>query len=288
MTTKTHTIRALKQWVCRAGLFGSVGFLLVTIVAPAAVFAAGAISQGYKTTSTNVSKGTLLSLVSSGSTTVEPANSTTNVAKLVGIAADKPLVELSNGAASDTRVVVSGSTEALVSDMNGTVNAGDKITASPVSGIGMKSVQAAEVVGTAQASLSSVSLVNQTVTGTDGKTQTIKVGLLPIAVNVTYYSAATQQGIVAAFVPPFLQSLANGIAGRQVSPLRVLLAAIALLLGFGAVTVMLYTSIRSGVISIGRNPLAQAALRKSLVDVVVAAIGLLVITTVIVYVALII
>lgn len=271
----------------RAAWFGAAAFLVATVAFPAVVIAAGAISQGYKTTSTNISKGTLLSLVSSGSTTVEPAN-TTNVSKLVGIAADKPLVELSNGTTSDTRVVVSGSTEALVSDMNGTINAGDKITASPVSGIGMKSVQAAEVVGTAQANLSSVPLVNQTVTGTDGKTETIKVGLLPIAVNVTYYSAAVQQGIVAAFVPPFLQSLANGIAGRQVSPLRVLLAAIALLLGFGAVTVMLYTSIRSGVISIGRNPLAQAALRKSLVDVVIAAIGLLVITTAIVYIALVI
>ncbi|HSW92631.1 MAG TPA: hypothetical protein VLH14_01970, partial [Patescibacteria group bacterium] len=189
---------------------------------------------------------------------------------------------------TDTRVVVNGSTEALVSDMNGSVKAGDKITASPVSGIGMKSIQAAEVVGTAQANLDSVTLVTQKVSGTDGQEQTVKVGLLPVAVNVTYYSAATQQGIVAAFVPPFLQALANGIAGRQVSPLRVLLAAIALLLGFGAVSIMLYTSIRSGVISIGRNPLAQGALRKSLVDVVVAAIGLLVITTVIVYVALVI
>jgi len=288
MATITHTFRAFRRRVHRAAWFGAAAFLVATVAFPAVVIAAGAISQGYKTTSTNISKGTLLSLVSSGSTTVEPANSTTNVSRLVGIAADKPLVELSNGTTSDTRVVVSGSTEALVSDMNGTINAGDKITASPVSGIGMKSVQAAEVVGTAQANLSSVPLVNQTVTGTDGKTETIKVGLLPIAVNVTYYSAAVQQGIVAAFVPPFLQSLANGIAGRQVSPLRVLLAAIALLLGFGAVTVMLYTSIRSGVISIGRNPLAQAALRKSLVDVVIAAIGLLVITTAIVYIALVI
>jgi len=287
MATITHTFRVFRRRVHRAAWFGAAAFLVATVAFPAVVIAAGAISQGYKTTSTNISKGTLLSLVSSGSTTVEPAN-TTNVSKLVGIAADKPLVELSNGTTSDTRVVVSGSTEALVSDMNGTINAGDKITASPVSGIGMKSVQAAEVVGTAQANLSSVPLVNQTVTGTDGKTETIKVGLLPIAVNVTYYSAAVQQGIVAAFVPPFLQSLANGIAGRQVSPLRVLLAAIALLLGFGAVTVMLYTSIRSGVISIGRNPLAQAALRKSLVDVVIAAIGLLVITTAIVYIALVI
>ena len=266
-----------KPWIYSAAVSLAVGM-------PSVVLAAGAISQGYKTSSSNVSKGALLSLVSDNSSSVEPANSTTNITKLVGIAADKPLIELSGGGQSNTQVVVSGSTEALVSNLNGPVSPGDKITASPVSGVGMKAVEAAEIVGTARAGLDSVKTVTQSVTNKNGQKQDVEVGLLPISVNVSYYSAAASQGTFASFVPPFLQSIANTVAGRQVSPLRVLLGATALLLGFAAVIVILYTSIRNGLISLGRNPLAQGALRRGLVDVIVAAVGLLIVTTVLVYI----
>jgi hypothetical protein len=284
------TVSILSGVARRAALLTGAAVILSLqlVIAPVASAASGAISQGYKTTSNNVTKGALVSLWSSGSTTVVPANSTTNLTKLVGIAADKPLVELSNGSEADTRVVVSGTTEALVSDINGAVKAGDKITASPVSGIGMKAVSAAEIIGTAQADLSSVSTVDQPVDDKDGKKQTIKVGMVPVAVSVAYYSASSSQGGVSSFVPPFLQSIANTVAGRQVSPLRVLLAATTLLLGFVAVIVILQTSIRNGLISIGRNPLAQGALRKGLADIIIMAVGLLVVTAVVVYVAIVI
>jgi hypothetical protein len=110
------------------------------------------------------------------------------------------------------------------------------------------------------------------------------VGLLPLAVNTTYYTSSSPQGTVSAFIPPFLQDIANAITGRQVSPLRVLLGASALLLGFITAIIMLYVAIRNGMTSIGRNPLAEGALRKGLVDVIVAAIGVLVIAIVIVYI----
>jgi hypothetical protein len=276
----TLSITSLQRAVRKIGLFS--GFLLLCV--PTLVNATGAISQGYKTKSTEVTKGALLSLVSSGSTEVEPANSG-NVNSLVGIAADKPLVELSTSG-QNTQVVVNGSTEALVSNINGDIKAGDKITASPVSGIGMKALEATEIVGSAQAGLDSVTTVSRTITDKDGKSETIKVGLLPIAINITHYSVPASQGTIASFVPPFLQSVANTIAGRQVTPIRVLLGATALLLGFIAIIVILSTAIRNGLISLGRNPLAQGALRKGLVDVIIAAIGLLVVTTVVVYVVL--
>lgn len=266
-------------------------FLLLVIAhslgTAAALSPTAAISQTYETTNTNITQGALVSLATSGSSTVIPANST-NVARLVGITASHPLVELSGngtskGSVSTLQVVVSGTAQALVSDVNGPVTVGDKITASPVSGVGMRAVDSAEIVGTAQADLSTATSVQKTVAGTDGKSVTIHIGLLPIAVGVAYYSATTSSGTVSSFVPPFLQTIANSLTGKQVSPIRVLIGATALLLGFIAVTVMLYTSIKSGVISIGRNPLAEGALRKGLVDVIIAAIGVLIITLVLVY-----
>jgi hypothetical protein len=256
------------------------------ILGPAAcTVAAGAIAQGFETHTTDISPGTLLGLVASTQDTVEPA-SQAKAAQLVGVAGDKPLIELSgNNSKSTVQVVVSGTTPALVSDINGPVKAGDKITASPVSGIGMKATDPTEVVGTAQTDLGSVTTGNKTVTGQDGSSQTIKVGLVPVAVNVAYYSTASSSP-ASSLVPPLLQTIANTVTGRQVSPIRVLLGTAALLFGFITITVMLYISVRSGITSIGRNPLAEGALRKGFFDVFIAAFGVLSITVVLVYVIL--
>jgi hypothetical protein len=149
--------------------------------------------------------------------------------------------------------------------------------------VGMKAMQSGEIVGTAQKALGSVSSVKQQVTGADGKQETVNVGLLPIAVNVVYFSTNSASGSAAAFVPPFLQSVANAVTGKQVPPLRVLLGGLALLLGFIGATAMLIISIKSGMISIGRNPLAEKALRRGLFDVIIAAMGVLTATVVVVY-----
>lgn len=255
----------------------------LSVSAPVLAASTGAISQDYVTTTTGITAGELLSLSSAGSSTVEPANSTTNVSRLIGVAADKPLLELSGKGNSSVQVVVGGTSSALVSDINGTVKIGDKITASPVSGVGMKAINSTEVVGIAQADLDSVPTTTRSVAGTNGKNVSIKIGMLPIAVVVEYYSVTAAAGTASSFVPPFLQSIANQLTGKQVSPLRVLFGAVLLIMGFAAVTFMLYVAIRSGIISIGRNPLAERALRKGLVDVIIAALGVLTVTAVIVY-----
>lgn len=264
---------------------GALLFLVMQLAQPVSVLAAsnGAISQDYQTNTTGITPGELLSLSSSSSSAVEPANSTSNVSSLIGVAADKPLLELSGKGKSSVQVVVGGTSSALVSDINGPVNVGDKITASPVSGVGMKAINSTEVVGIAQANLASVQTVTRSVVGKDGKSVNIKIGQLPIAVVVEYYSMSAATGTASSFVPPFMQAIANQLTGKQVSPLRVLFGMILLIMGFAAVTFMLYVAIRSGIISIGRNPLAEGALRKGLVDVIIAALGILVVTAVVVY-----
>jgi len=247
-----------------------------------ATAASGAISQSYQTDTTDITSGALVGLTAAKSGLVSPV-SNSNATTLVGIATSKPLVELSATKQRSVQVAVSGTVDALVSDANGPVNSGDKITASPINGIGMKATTASEIVGTAQASLSSVKTVIKAFATTNGQKVSVKVGLLPVTVAVSYYSASASEGTIASILPPFLQSIANTLTGKQVSPLRVLLGTCALLLGFVAVTVMLYVAIRSQLISIGRNPLAESAIRKGLVDAIVAAIGVLLITVGVVY-----
>jgi len=243
--------------------------------------AAGSIAQDYRTTDTSIQPGTLISLLS-GNLVVPASTAKTD---LVGVATNQPAVTISDSTSNNIHVAVSGSALALVSDVNGTIKSGDPITVSPFSGIGMKATDPSIIVGISQANLQSTQLTTQKVTDKYGKTATIHVGALPLTVGVTYYTAANQ-GALSAFVPTFLQNLANNISGKQVSPLRVLAGTASVVFGFLTIVLMLYTSIRGAMTALGRNPLAQSVIRKGLVDVAFTALGVLVIASVVGYVLL--
>ena len=256
-----------------------IGLSLLTRIAAAD----GAISQSFLTSTANVAPGTLMSLAAAGGNKVEPATNTGSAKGLVGIAVNQPLVELAGNGQQNVLVAVGGTAEALVSDINGSVGVGDKITASPITGVGMKAVDTGQIVGTAQASLASVTTQSRTYTDRTGKANSVKVGLIPVSVNVEYYSASPSAATVSAYIPPILQNIANSVSGKQVSPLRVLIGALILLVGTITIVVMLGIAIRGGMISIGRNPLAERALRRGLLDVIIAAMGILLVSAVLVY-----
>jgi hypothetical protein len=254
------------------GLFGS---------ATAEAESTAAISQGFKTTETDLAAGALVSLTSGSQNTIQLSN-TDRVNQLIGVIGDRPLIELSNND-KEAQVVISGTTLTLVSDINGDIKTGDKITASPINGIGMKANASSLVVGTAQSDLGAVTTTQKTVNDRRGQPQTVKIGAVPVQINVTYYVAPQDKN---AFLPPFLQSLANSVAGKEVSAVRVLIASIVLVFGFISIAVLLYSSIRSSIISIGRNPLSEGAVRKSLFEVGATSLGILLVMLIAIYLVL--
>lgn len=241
---------------------------------------AAAIAQGFQTAETNLTPGALMSLKAGSNNSVELAN-TDRVQRLVGVIGNDSLVELSK-AEDTTLVVTSGVTMTLVSDANGAINSGDKITASPIDGIGMKATNSVLVVGTAQASLSSATTQKRTVTKTDGTQTQINIGLIPVQVNVTYYLEPSQN----TFLPPFLQDFANAVSGKEVSPVRVIIAALILLLAFLSIAVLLYSTVKSSIISIGRNPLSEKAVRKGIFQIGFTVLGILLLTLITIYLIL--
>jgi hypothetical protein len=204
------------------------------------------------------------------------------VSQLLGVAGTKSLIELSNGQ-SAVQIVTSGLTQALVSNINGTVKTGDKITASPIAGVGMKATSSILIIGTAQADLSSVKSETRSVTDKSGKRTDVKIGAIPLQVDKVFYEAPSDQN---SFLPPALQGFANGIAGRQVSAVRVLVASVLVVFLFGTVSILVYSSIRSSIISIGRNPLSENAVRKSLLEVGLTVVGILAFTVIVIYLLL--
>lgn len=263
-----------------------LGLLMVPVLAlysfsVAQAESTAAISQGFKTAEADLATGALVSLTSGSQSTVQLSN-TDRVNQLIGVIGDRPLIELSNND-KEVQVVISGTTLTLVSDINGDIKSGDKITASPINGVGMKANASSLVVGTAQDDLAKVSTTTRSINDKRGQPQSVKVGAVPVSVNVTYYVAPEDKN---SFLPPFLQSLANTVAGKEVSAVRVLISSLVLIFGFVSIAVLLYSSIRSSIISIGRNPLSEGAVRKSLFEVGATALGILLVMLIAIYLVL--
>jgi hypothetical protein len=240
-----------------------------------------AIAQGFQTKDTGITAAALVSIQKGNPSSIELSNAD-KADRLTGIVSNNPLIDLSDGGSS-VQVVTSGLTFGLVSDLNGQVSNGDRITASPIEGVGMKATESTVVVGVAQGSMGGVETETRTIKDVDGNTKTIRIGVIPIQVNVAYYSI---EAGTSSIVPGFLQELANNITGRNVSPIRVLVAALILLLLFVSVTVLLYSAVRSSIISIGRNPLSESAVRKSLFEVGLTVAAVLVFATLTIYLIL--
>jgi len=215
--------------------------------------------------------GTLVDLKTGTANAVEKATSS-SAPQLLGVIASKPLIAL-GGSSKQAQVVVSGLTPTLVSDINGDIKVGDRITASPIQGVGMKADTSTEIVGTAESNLDSSVIATKQIKDDSGKVTSVKLGIIAVQVNVSYYSMP--QSKLNNLIPPFLVNLASAIAGRDISPMRVLVSFCSLLVGFVVTGIMLQAGVRAGIISIGRNPLAGKVLRRSLVDVLLTSLGLL-------------
>jgi len=276
MSTPLHL--RIRQRIGSALLLAALGAVWIM---PTSAVAAGAIAQGF-TTSDNTVTGSVIDLKSDSENVAELATSA-RADQLLGVVGNKSLIELGGGS-KQIQVVTSGLTTVLVSDINGSVKTGDKITASPLAGIGMKATQSTTVVGIAQANLDASTATNRTVTALDGKSTDVHIGSIPLQVNVTFYSAKEDK--LSPLVPSFLQTLSNSIAGHNVAALRVFIGFFALLAGFLTISVILYAAIHSDIISIGRNPLAQGALRRGLFQVVLTALGILLLTVMVTYIVL--
>lgn len=275
-----HSLPTLSRVATYTGLCALLA-LAITGMAFAAKDS-GAIAQNFQTNSkSELTAGSIVSLQENSPNDVELSN-TDRVSQIVGIVADKPLVEFSDGN-STISVVTSGVTEALVSDINGTIKTGDKITASPINGIGMKATEPMLIVGTAQGNLGDTDVAQRTINDRDGKPRTIRIGRIPVQVNVTFYTATSG---AQNYIPKFLQDTANALAGKEVSPVRVIASLLLAVLALVSVSILLYSSVRSSLISIGRNPLSESAIHKGLLEVGVIIIGILLIAFVAIYLLL--
>jgi hypothetical protein len=250
--------------------------ILVALVVSAPAWAS--LSQGFATTAT-IPEGSLVVLDQNSSGTVDVAT-TLNVNRLFGVVVppSSASISLSGTGSGQVQIVTSGTANVLVSTAGGPISVGDYVTVSPIAGVGMKAGSSStRVVGTAQTGFNGTgSGVTQETIGSGSSKQQVSIGEIPVVIGVsTYTSTDGKQTYV---VPNWLQDLSNTLAGKSVSPIRIIVAGLILLVSLVSITVLLYAAVRNSIISIGRNPLSRTSVLRGLLQVVAIAGGILALT----------
>ena len=251
--------------------------LLLSVVVSAAVYAVTTISQGY-TTDGPLPLGSMVSLEKTNSDRVV-ASTVNNSDRILGVVinSDSSLLSVTNNTKQQVQVATSGTVPILVSDINGKIKAGDHITSSPLSGVGMKASANVRIVGVAQSDVESTR--KETYKGKDGKEHSVTLGQVPVIVNVAYYFKEPEKTLV----PNALQNVANAIAGREVSTLPIILSAGVFLVMLIVVSSIIYSMIHSSIISVGRNPMSQSAIYRDLIQLSTLVIAILAVGLITIY-----
>lgn len=256
------------------------GLALVGLIFTTSVSAVTYISQSYSTAD-KLSLGSLVSQVNNTSDTVAAADSS-NVDNLLGIVISESnsLLALSNGDKNQVQVATTGTLQVLVSDINGPIKRGVQITASPISGVGMKATTNTRVIGIAQGDLANAK--EETYTDDKKVKHTVKLGQIPVLVNVSYFFKEPDKTII----PAAIQNVANSVAGKPVSTLPILVSAAIFIVTLIVVVSIIFAMINSSIISVGRNPMSQSAIYRDIIQLSALVLAILAVGLIAIYLVL--
>jgi len=180
------------------------------------------------------------------------------------------------------QVAVSGTADVLVSSISGPITAGDQVSISPISGVGMKAEPGLRVIGIAQHGFSpdTKDTVTQRIVDSKGVAREIHLGTIPIAISIGY---APQDSLSDVGLVGSTRRFAATLVGHPVSTTRVFASAGIALVAMLLLVVVVYGAIRGSLISIGRNPLARVAIYRALAKVIFAAVLIVVVAVVVIY-----
>jgi hypothetical protein len=251
-----------------SAILGLVGLILLGLASP---ISAQSVTQGYSTDRL-LQRGTIVSLDAEDTSKVV-ASTKDNQDRLHGvvIAPNDASFTLSDEN-EKTFVATIGRFDGLVSTEAGTIQPGDFLAVSSVTGIAMKAGEFdAYTVGKAiegfdgnENAVSSTELTDSL-----GNTNTVAIGRVLIDVAVGSNPLLRP---VDSTLPEFLESAAEAIADKPVSPVRIYIGIFIILAAAGIAGSLLYSGTKSSVISIGRNPLSKKSITKSLLQIIVSSI----------------
>jgi hypothetical protein len=264
------------------------GLILFVVFVAKAV--AQNVTQGYLSDAP-IQQGIIVRLKAGDAAKVAPVSQTdeTDILGVVVSPSDAP-VSLTNDANQDQVYVASyGQYDVLVSTQNGVIQAGDTIAISSLDGVGMKADTGREaILGKAVQSFDGKSATQSTAVLKDskGRETTVAIGRIAVNINVAHNPAYKATDTTVAGVPSFLSTAAQIVTDKPVSAIRIYASLVVLALAVVIAGILLYSGVRNGMTSIGRNPLAKRSIMRSLLQVVIISLIVFIIGLIAVYLLL--
>ncbi len=270
------------------GVVGIALMVLVTMQHVAAASYGGGSVQGYAA-DTTIDNGTIVQLTGKESNRVKVAVQS-ELQNMFGVTVDRSQLPLtiSNGdLQNETFVAVSGTYNVLVSSQGGDIKSGDYVTLSSLNGIGMKAgTEEKTVFGRAAASFDGkgVTLGKTEIKDKSGKTyKTVTLGSIPVTIDIKRNPNTKSTKVN---VPEVLQRIGEVVAEKEVSPVRIYLSMGITAISLIAAIIVIYSGVRNGLISIGRNPMSKKSIFRALLEIILTSLLILIIGLFAVYLLL--
>lgn len=243
------------------------GLLFLAIVAVAVIGLRSSVvygvaaeySKSYKSNQ-SLTFGTLVSIVDGSSDTIQPttlANSKNFLGVYVG---EQGSTIALNKQQDSAQVAISGDTIALVSNENGDIHKGDKLAVSRIDGVASKARENIAVVGIALADFDENESKNTklNITLADGASKDVTIGPVEMEIYTLKKDSVSQPGLV---------GWIERVTGKEVTPLKMIIAFLITVLLIFSITIMTYSAIRNTIVQASRNPLAKPVIMQALVRI---------------------
>ncbi len=268
-----------------AGLAAVV--LMAAQFASAASYGGGSV-QAYASDSA-LDNGTIVQLTGKDSNRVKVAVQS-DLQNMFGVTVDRnqlPLTISNGDIQNETYVAVSGTYNVLVNTQGGDITAGDYVTLSAINGVAMKAgTEEKTVFGRAAANFDSksISLGKTEIKDKNGKTyKTVTLGSIPVTIDIKRNPNTKSTKVN---VPEILQRIGEVVAEKEVSPIRIYLSMGITAISLIAAIIVIYSGVRNGLISIGRNPMSKKSIFRALLEIILTSLLILIIGLFAVYLLL--
>lgn len=242
-----------------AGAAALAALILMNLAHPAK--AATDIVTGFNSKDV-LQPGIVVSIDNSQSRSVKaaPANDESKMFGVVVDPSDAPFTL--NGQGQQVFVASSGIYRVLVSTVNGLIHPGDFISMSTVNGVAAKATAVqSTTLGQAESGFDGSSNV---ITNTSGQA----IGRIYVNISIQKNPFANNDPI-----PVFLKRIAVSLANKPVPVVRIYVALIIFIITAIAAITILWSGIRSSLVSLGRNPLSRHVILGGLYKVIITGLS---------------
>lgn len=260
--TKIRKLVSFQRMIALAALF-----LLVVLSMKSPLGAQTAFTQGYG--SDEVLQRGMIVRIKKDDTTKVTSLTYEEMDTMHGVVVDPNDAPVTLSAEGQKAFIATGGKfEVLVSDQSGEIKAGDYISVSSLNGIGMKANRAeSHVIGRALADFNGRDAVIGSTEVTDSANNKRKVNIGRVMTDISV-SRNPNYGPPESGLPEALRKAAESIAGKKVNTARVYMALVVFVISTIVAGTLMYGGVRSGIISIGRNPLSKKSIIRGMLQVV--------------------